>query len=66
MQEWLNWLAWKASIRQKRIGGSNPPHSATIARPFILLFFLFFINNRLNVLRYILHMPKVLYNFVTI
>lgn len=41
MQEWLNWLAWKASIRQKRIGGSNPPHSATIARPFILLFFCF-------------------------
>ncbi len=28
MQEWLNWLAWKACIRQKRIGGSNPPHSA--------------------------------------
>jgi hypothetical protein len=28
MQEWLNWLAWKASIPQKGIGGSNPPFSA--------------------------------------
>ena len=28
MQEWLNWLAWKACIPQKGIGGSNPPHSA--------------------------------------
>ncbi len=28
MQEWLNWLAWKASIPQKGIGGSNPPLSA--------------------------------------
>ena len=30
MQEWLNWLAWKASIPLKGIGGSNPPLSATI------------------------------------
>ena len=29
MQEWLNWPAWKASIPQKGIGGSNPPLSAT-------------------------------------
>ncbi len=28
MQEWFNWLAWKASIPQKGIGGSNPPLSA--------------------------------------
>lgn len=28
MQEWLNWPAWKASIPQKGIGGSNPPLSA--------------------------------------
>ncbi len=28
MQEWLNWPAWKASKRQKRFGGSNPPLSA--------------------------------------
>jgi hypothetical protein len=28
MQEWLNWLAWKASIPHKGIGGSNPPLSA--------------------------------------
>ena len=26
--EWLKRHAWKACIRQKRIGGSNPPHSA--------------------------------------
>ena len=30
MQEWLNWLAWKASIPLKGIGGSNPPLSAKI------------------------------------
>jgi hypothetical protein len=30
MQEWLNWLAWKASIPQKGIGGSNPPFSAPV------------------------------------
>ncbi len=28
MQEWFNWLAWKASIPHKGIGGSNPPLSA--------------------------------------
>ncbi len=28
MLEWLKRHAWKACIRQKRIGGSNPPHSA--------------------------------------
>ena len=28
MLEWLKWHAWKACIRQKRIGGSNPPRSA--------------------------------------
>ncbi len=27
--EWMKRHAWKACIRQKRIGGSNPPHSAT-------------------------------------
>ena len=27
--EWLKAHAWKACIRQKRIGGSNPPLSAT-------------------------------------
>ena len=32
MQEWLNWLAWKAGIPQKGIGGSNPPLSAPIRR----------------------------------
>ena len=30
MQEWLNWLAWKASIPLKGIGGSNPPLSAKL------------------------------------
>ncbi len=34
MQEWLNWLAWKASIPQKGIGGSNPPLSANYITPF--------------------------------
>ena len=29
--EWLKRHAWKACIRQKRIGGSNPPLSATNA-----------------------------------
>ena len=29
MLEWLKRHAWKACIRQKRIGGSNPPLSAT-------------------------------------
>ena len=33
MQEWLNWLAWKASISQKGIGGSNPPFSAEKSNP---------------------------------
>ncbi len=28
VQEWLNWLAWKASIPQKGVGGSNPFLSA--------------------------------------
>lgn len=28
MQEWLNWLAWKAGIPQKGIRGSNPLLSA--------------------------------------
>ena len=28
MLEWLKRHAWKACIRQKRIGGSNPPRSA--------------------------------------
>ena len=28
MLEWLKRHAWKACIRQKRIGGSNPPYSA--------------------------------------
>ena len=28
MLEWLKRHAWKACMRQKRIGGSNPPHSA--------------------------------------
>ena len=28
MLEWLKRHAWKACIRQKRIGGSNPPPSA--------------------------------------
>ena len=28
MLEWLKRHAWKACIRQKRIGGSNPPLSA--------------------------------------
>ena len=31
MLEWLKRHAWKACIRQKRIGGSNPPLSATNA-----------------------------------
>ena len=30
MLEWLKRHAWKACIRQKRIGGSNPPLSADI------------------------------------
>ena len=29
--EWLKRHAWKACIRQKRIGGSNPPLSAKIS-----------------------------------
>ena len=28
MLEWLKRHAWKACIRQKRIGGSNPPYYA--------------------------------------
>ena len=28
MLEWLKRHAWKACSRQKRLGGSNPPHSA--------------------------------------
>ena len=28
MLEWLKRHAWKACKRQKRFGGSNPPHSA--------------------------------------
>ena len=31
MLEWLKRHAWKACIRQKRIGGSNPPLSAVKA-----------------------------------
>ena len=31
MLEWLKRHAWKACIRQKRIGGSNPPLSAKIS-----------------------------------
>ena len=31
--EWLKRHAWKACIRQKRIGGSNPPLSAKVYRP---------------------------------
>ena len=38
MQEWLNWLAWKASISQKGIGGSNPPFSAEKGNSKGLLF----------------------------
>ena len=37
VQEWLNWLAWKASMRQKRIPSSNLGHSASSkARNFII------------------------------
>ena len=36
MLEWLKRHAWKACIRQKRIGGSNPPPSATRKRKDIL------------------------------
>ena len=32
MLEWLKRHAWKACIRQKRIGGSNPPLSAVIPK----------------------------------
>ena len=39
--EWLKRHAWKACIRQKRIGGSNPPHSALEKRHYCL----FFINH---------------------
>ena len=39
MQEWLNWLAWKASISQKGIGGSNPPFSAKRAIREVCSFF---------------------------
>gem|GEM_PF-2636375 len=31
MLEWLKRHAWKACIRQKRIGGSNPPLSAEVS-----------------------------------
>src|SRR6185369_9513185 len=35
--EWSKALAWKVSIRQKRIEGSNPSRSAKLpARPFFL------------------------------
>lgn len=38
MAEWLKAHAWKACIRQKRIGGSNPPLSAKNSRkPLISL-----------------------------
>jgi hypothetical protein len=33
MAEWLKALAWNASIRQKRIVGSNPTFSAKIKMP---------------------------------
>lgn len=29
--EWLKRHAWKACKRQKRFGGSNPPHSANLS-----------------------------------
>ena len=32
VQEWLNWLAWKVSKRQKRFRGSNPLLSAENAQ----------------------------------
>ena len=32
MLEWLKGHAWKACIRLKRIGGSNPPLSAKTER----------------------------------
>ena len=32
MLEWLKRHAWKACIRQKCIGGSNPPLSAYVCR----------------------------------
>ena len=43
--EWLKRHAWKACIRQKRIGGSNPPLSAilgfskfTCLKPFFVIY----------------------------
>ena len=30
--EWLKRHAWKACSRHKRLGGSNPPHSARYLR----------------------------------
>ena len=41
MLEWLKRHAWKACIRQKRIGGSNPPLSATshVSRKIYMTFF---------------------------
>ena len=38
MLEWLKRHAWKACIRQKRIGGSNPPLSAKKEKPCCFLF----------------------------
>lgn len=36
MQEWLNWIAWKAVIPQKGIGSSNLPLSANPTKSLIL------------------------------
>lgn len=51
MLEWLKRHAWKACIRQKRIGGSNPPPSAHIA-----LFF--FVPSRFGIaaVRFFIHL----------
>lgn len=45
MLEWLKRHAWKACIRQKRIGGSNPPYSASekVTRIKFWYAFLFFL-----------------------
>ena len=39
MSEWSNEHDWKSCIRHKRIGGSNPPLSATLKHPWYRVLF---------------------------
>ena len=53
MSEWLKEHAWKACIRQSRIGGSNPPLTARFYKEAALsCFFLFLGQTNLAPVRY--------------